>query len=612
MRRKLSFVYIPLIYLVIIFGLVLLQFSGGSLFNSRLGPISLSGTFELKGGNKDKQLASITVNAQGLQLIFDKDHPLIVQNMNDSVLELPIRSYSSTQNGFLLGFDFDMQIEVSYTASQPEDIQISVRPANSMLPLKAVMISFIAPKDSLKSNGQTMTGMELRSGANSFALTLPSRAFINTDKKQIVIPGDGNKNLRIAKKQSTSGDIFEDLVKNQVANISAADYSKAIGTYVDASFNGWRSTRYNSGNGTWSFRDSEGRFDEEILVGLLSEAWARNDYARAFNDMRSAADLHQANLTHRSSVFLGSLRRITNELVAQDRVESSRLSDLINQKNPDVFLKPGLFQFAIDRGTGGLSAKVLQFAESLTLSELSPVQALGILQNIYLSELPDDGLYVQLERFNSLIKDKILSNIVGADEGYFFKSTGNRSQSLYSVMAGRVLEKAGERLADERMTNLGKIMVMSIIKLGDSVGYVPAELEFSAGSISSTISYLGPESIYWILNSNPNFPRYVSLNRQLGPGNWFYTIAKVNTINIRPDEYRFNFSYPRSRTHFLFFKSFPNIDAQVGLQLFGRVWRNAGDFEVYSKGRFYNPETRTLMIKYFDDSVQGDLVILYR
>jgi hypothetical protein len=47
------------------------------------------------------------------------------------------------------------------------------------------------------------------------------------------------------------------------------------------------------------------------------------------------------------------------------------------------------------------------------------------------------------------------------------------------------------------------------------------------------------------------------------------------------------------------------------LELFGQTWRDAPDFEIYSKGRHYDPETETLMIKYYDDSVQRDIVIYF-
>ncbi len=125
------------------------------------------------------------------------------------------------------------------------------------------------------------------------------------------------------------------------------------------------------------------------------------------------------------------------------------------------------------------------------------------------------------------------------------------------------------------------------------------------------LKYKGPEDFYWLLQDNPSYPHEVSLYSQLGPGHWFYTLAQVNSVTIKPDEYRFNLSYPRSRMHYIFFRGLNTIDPMSGMQLFGITWRNAPDYEVYSKGRYYNPDTKTLMVKYYDDSVQRDIVVWY-
>jgi integrase len=55
------------------------------------------------------------------------------------------------------------------------------------------------------------------------------------------------------------------------------------------------------------------------------------------------------------------------------------------------------------------------------------------------------------------------------------------------------------------------------------------------------------------------------------------TSQLMRYINIKPDEYRFNLSYPRSRMHHLFFRGLNTIDPLSGMQLFGITWRNAPD-----------------------------------
>jgi hypothetical protein len=197
------------------------------------------------------------------------------------------------------------------------------------------------------------------------------------------------------------------------------------------------------------------------------------------------------------------------------------------------------------------------------------------------------------------------------DEGFFFQTKPNKGDGYYTVLAGRILERAGERSGDSRLIALGRNMVVSVLKLADELGFVPNQIDFSAGAIAAQLKYRAPEDFYWLVHRNPAYPREVSLYSQLGPGHWFYTIATVNSIDITPNRYTFNISYPKSRLHFLFFRGLNTIDPSSGMKLFGITWRNDRDFEIYNHGRYYNPDTKTLMVKYTDDTVQRDIIINY-
>lgn len=610
MKRKINVSYfvIPLLYAVLIFGLLILQFTGGKLFNSTIGPINLTGAFSMGGGSPNKQLASLRIQIQGIQFLFDKDHPILVQNQDDSMLNIGLKGYQTDVSGFTLNFDHDIQIAFSYNEADKKSALINVDIPSGMIPLKSIRIPYAPASDSVMTVSQGAPGMEISWRGSNYQLALPTRSFADDNQHLLVIPGDSSKILRIAQRTATDPNAFASF---QVPSVTPKDYQTAVSAYINTAYNGWRTSRYNSASSTWSFRDGDNRFNEEIMVDLLSEAWQRDEYTRVFNDMRTAADQHPAQLSFRSSAFMGNLRRVTNELQENDRKESARIEGLISQKNLDVYQTPKLFQFAIDRGTGGLSASLMQFTDSIGLDSIDPIQALGILQNIYLTDLPDPKLEDNLSRFSGLIKSTIVPAIIHVDEGFFLQTKPGRGDGYYSVLAGRILEKVGTRLNDERLIALGRNMVLSVLKLSDDLGYLPTQIDFAAEAISAMLKYRGPEDFYWMIQDNPSYPKAVSLYPQLGPGHWFYTIAQVNNITIKPTEFRFTISYPRSRTHYIFFRGLQKIDPLSGMQLFGITWRNAPDFEIYSKGRYYNPDTQTLMIKYYDDSVQKDIVIWY-
>lgn len=610
MKRKfnVSYVVIPILYAVLIFSLLILQFTGGKLFNSSLGPISLTGTFAMGGGNANKQIASLRIQVQGIQFAFDKDHPIVLQNQDGSQLPIAMTGYSTKENGYTLDFQHDVQLDFHFTDAEQKAASIDVNIPAGLLPLQSLSLPYAPASDASITVSQGAPGMDISWRGSKYQLALPTRSYTNEQKQLLVIPGDSSKSLRIAQRNTSDQSALQDF---QVPSVTPKEFQAGVDAFVGAAYNGWRTTRFNSSSNTWSYRDGDSRFSEEILVDLLSEAWQRDEYTRAFNDMRTAADNFPARISYRSSVFLGNLRRVTNDLSDADRRESARIDGLVAQKSLDVFQTPGLFQFALDRGSGGLSSSLVQFAESLPLEGIDPVQALGILQNVYLTDLPDPKLDASLSRFSALIKSTVLPAVAHVDEGFFFQTKPGKGDGYYTVLAGRILEKAGAKLGDDRLVALGRNMVLSVLKLADDQGFIPNQIDFAAGAISAMLKYRGPEDIYWMVQSNPSYPKAVSLYPQLGPGHWLYTIAQVNSISIKPTEFRFNISYPRSRTHYLFFRGLNKIDPLAGMQLFGITWRNAPDFEVYSKGRYYNPDTQTLMVKYFDDSVQKDIVIWY-
>ncbi|MFW5688879.1 MAG: hypothetical protein ACOC1U_04830, partial [Spirochaetota bacterium] len=127
-------------------------------------------------------------------------------------------------------------------------------------------------------------------------------------------------------------------------------------------------------------------------------------------------------------------------------------------------------------------------------------------------------------------------------------------------------------------------------------------------TVETSDGVVPPEALYPLLAEAPAYPRQVSLYEEVGSGHWVWTIVPVTPVRLTEGEWRFELTYPRLRTFFLTFQGIPEF---TRMELFGQTWRNAPDFEIYSKGRHYNDETDTLMIKYYDDSVRREVVVFF-
>ena len=549
------------------------------------------------------------VEYQGLQFVFNEKSPLLIERTNSTDEEFFVAGYQHNDNNLLVHFDQGVDLVFNH-----DDDQLNI---SSTIPAAldnptSLRIPFMLSTDSQSVSPGDIDSLDITNSSGRYILTLPLRSYINFEENLINIPRDGlDKSIRYTREVAGNELAATLLVEDQLDTLSTEQYVDVIHAYIDNAYLAWKNDRYNSTEGTWSMGAGDAQFSEAILVSFLSEAWSRDEYTRAFFEMRAAADLHPSALTYRSSVFLGDLRNATNDLEVEERRENSRIVQLINQDNAMVFLTPNLFQYAGDRGGSNVLTSLLSFTERIAPGSLTPLEALGISMNYYLGSFPKAEIRQPLRRFENLIEDKILPNIEQTSEGFFFLTETNTVHSYYSIIAGQVLMAAGASRQDEQLINLGHNITLSMLQLSNQMGFLPSQITISGNTILASSGILLPEDIYPLLTDNPYYPQRISLADHFGYGAWGYTSITNYTIFNEPGEFVLSFSNTPDRTHYLFFRGIPNIDALDGMELFGLVWRNAPDFEIYSKGRYYDAESKTLMLKFFDDEVRQDIKLYY-
>ncbi len=600
----------PLIYIAIITGLIFIQFSGGGIFTENLGQILLSGTLDISSDIKNPAIASVMIEYEGLRFSFDEKNPLRIETAGGEHA-LHISGYRRDKNSVVLYFENNTELEFQ-NDSNAEQLIILNNLRERFGEILSMRLPFrIATGVNIQPT-ENFPGLDISNGDERYILALPPRSYINDDLGLINIPGEEvDKSIRYTKRAAGNETVFDLWFQNQMEEIPASVFTGEINDYIDRAYLAWQSNRYNPTTGTWRMRDEPRRFREAILISLLSEAWKRNEYNRAFNEMRNAADIFPLELSYRSSVFLGNLRKVTNDLDNAERQESIRISNMINQGNAMVFIKEELFQYATDRRTPNLLNNLLRFTENLSPTNLTGLESLGISMNYYLGKNNDAEISSILARFEDLIEEKVLPDIARVDEGFFFQTEPGIADSYYTVLAAQTFIAAGEQRSNEKYVHLGRNMLLSVLRLGDQMGFLPAKIELTAGAISATLGTLPPENIYHLIHNNPYYPRHISLSNEFGAGSWMYSLIGEFQRNSSPGELSLNFQNTPSRTHYIFFRNIPPIDPLNGMELFGIIWRNAPDFEIYSKGRYYNADSRTLMVKFFDDERNQKIKLYY-
>jgi len=546
---------------------------------------------------------------EGFRLPFDADRPLLLSQQPEVYDAFPVTGYEKTYNGFNVFFDQGIVLAFAHNA---EAEQFTIQPTipDQLGAYRAMVLPFESVSGSVLTPTQNYPGINVEFKGRRFVLSLPPRSIVRTEEKQLVVSTEALfQEIRYSLRTGESEGIFDLWFQDLVADISPAEYGDALQSFVNTAYLGWRSTRFDPAERVWSHLNGGSQFDEDIMIALLAEAWKRNEYARVFTDMRLTADTHRSSLTYRSAVFLGNLRQMTAGLEQTERPSVTAISNLVNQGSLDVFSQPELFSTVANHGDETLVRNLLSLVNSIGPSALTGGQALGALLNLYVYPVPLPGLLASRSSYFPLIETEILPNIVRLDEGFFYQAGSEVVDSLESLQVGKLLEAAGREEGDERLANLGRHLVTSVLALADTNGFIPDRFNFAAGAITAFNRHRGPEDFYRFLETNSYYPEKTSLYSYFGAGSFVYTLATITNASLESSRFILSLENTPSRTHYFIFKGIPPIDPFSGMELFNIIYRDAADFEIYSRGRYYNPAARILMIKYFDDNPTPRIVI---
>lgn len=607
-RVSRAYIFVPAVYVVVILSLLLLQFAGGERVTRSVGQLVLQATRGTSGDVGAAGVTAVDLSFNGLRFSISEDAGILVVT-DGQQRSLSVNRYDATETGFTLELADGYELAAVTTTRPIAELQLRISAPDSEVTVDEVLIPFTLGSGSSFDETATTSFALVSAEAGEFYLTVPPGAAIDVADGLIRISaaalGDAVRYV-----EAIEGDPaqvrawFEDAA----TAVSDAQIQTAITAFSEAAYRGWESGRYNQADLTWDQPEAAAVFSERALAAYLAEAWERGTYDRAFAEMRRAVDLHPDELSLLSSVYLGGLQEAHRNQLQQDTVRAERVADRATAGDFTVFREPTLLRFAATRGSEELYSSVLALLEAVDPRALDPESLVGLGANLFLTQTPDGRAAEAATRLTTLIQQSILALIVRTTEGYFLQTSPGQIDVRQSLAAGRVLESIGMETGEALVLRAGRNLVMSVLAQADVNGVLPSALLLRGESAEPSGGGLPPEAVYELLDPAPAYPRVRSLYRQLGSGHWLFTAVPVQIAQLNESQWEFIIEYPRLRTHYLTFFGIPGFSQ---MELFGQIWRNAPDFEIYSKGRHYEAETDTLLIKYYDDSVRGRIVLFY-
>lgn len=603
-----AYFVVPIVYIGVIFGLLFLQFSGGERFTRSVGPLTLNATRGAASDDGTPEVRELSVSFDGIDFSFAEETGLIVET-TDNVTDMRAVGFEVLDEGFEIEFEDGYALSFLIATDPARELQLRLDLPDDPEGLREVSIPFDVAGVPVEADAGRTSFVTMRVEDAEYYFTAPPRATIDLENRKLVLePEAAGQAIRYV--EATEGDPtrvvgwFED----ETLAIEDAAYAETIGSWVDSAYGGWEGGRYNATELTWDGPGGFASFSEEALAAYLAEAWARDEYDRAFAEMRRATDLHGDELTLLSAPFLGNLDEIRTRFIEDDRARIDLLEEQLDAGDTTLFRRPSVFLLAADRGSEELYDRLLEFTREVELRSLDLESAIGLLRNLFLDPLPDDRATSVALRSVDLIQLKLLGAIARTDAGFFVQTSPGQIDLYQSAVAGAVLDAYGSSRGDRTITTIGRNLVSSVLSLADPDGMVPSSLLVRGETVETADGAVAPERLYPILADAPNYPKEVSLYEEAGSGTWVWTIVSVRPVGMSESEWRFELAYPRLRTHYVLVQGVPSFER---MELFGQTWRDAPDFEIYSKGRHYDAETDTLMIKYYDDSVRRDMAVFF-
>ncbi|MFP4444527.1 MAG: hypothetical protein ACLFST_15515 [Spirochaetia bacterium] len=612
MNTRINKVYfiIPVLYIGVIFLLLFLQFSGGEFFSEAYRGISVSGSFETVPEQQEvKRIAELKVERQGISFNFGSNSPLQFINDDGAVYVAALVDYTSLDNGFELIFEGNIIFQ--FIINSTDDMEIVPILPPGIKEMESVRLPFEFRKNAdYKDTGSTVT---VTVDSSAYDLYLPPDTELHNAEEYISIPLESlaSHPIRYIAKDTVERDTAEttDWYSRSDIIIDFETYQETINTFLSSAYAGWKTNRYDSRTGTWLIGD-EREFKESILTAYLAESLERNEYSRAFNEMRTTADKHPNSITMLSAPFLGNVERKYRAFNAEADQELSRISELIETNNPELFQIDDLFAFVLHNGSHSLYQKLINFTSSIELARADTVTALGMVKNYLDFNIRENSAKQVLSRFPELISQKILDQIKEIDEKIFLQYKENEIDLYHSIKAGYVLMNYGKSANDQTLINLGRNLISDSLSFTDESGILPEKVNISSGRVTDTAGMLTPEDIYLLLSENPYYPHTISLFEHAGRGAFIWTTAQIEVGSPGSGALRFTINFPEDRTTYITIAGFPSYRS---MYLFNhpQPWRSDRNYEAYWGGYFYDNYADAFYIKYFNREVRGQFTINY-
>nr|WP_252507949.1 hypothetical protein [Treponema denticola] len=590
---------LTILYILIIFGIFVIQFTIGKTFYYTIGAMSVSGRDDVDETGNRTPLLPLHIVANGLDFYITDQTPITAKTSSNEELSLKVLEYKKTEDSFSVICSNDVLIDfTSYLSETVETVRISVSMPSEIetiyFPWKLTQSARLERQDEQ---------IFLRYGKDRFIFR-GGYGFGNSDDTSelphLILSSSKKTAFYETYIQSESLD-FDSIRRIPIA--SDEEYAKTKQLFRERALDYFSSVI------------SSRNYNEELLTAYMAEKAFNGEYAKALVFAPSSL-LPKEKRSYISTTFYGNLVQSDNSLAAYQRKFLSGIESGIARAEISVFDREALIPFLINNSRANLISALEKIASNAKQEDLNSFLAAGLLEAAmdYAFYFPNkqNPFMENSEQYETVLKDSLIS----IDTGLYISSDKKTIDTEKTLRTASVLIRYGSSYPDKGTWKaVGQALYSSIFSLGGNSSSLPASFDIQGdkakklGLMANDALILHAEKLYSIaVKDNPYYPHEESLALKAEPGIWAWTSARdINVLKNDAKIFSFRISAKAGDTHYMIIRG---IRPFYRIQIHEIDFRTDPRFEMYnSSGYVYDERTRTLLLKMKHKKDDEDIVL---
>ncbi len=592
------------LYIIVIFGIFVIQFTKGKNFSLSIGSLTVSGRQERTETGETSPLLPIHIVFNGLDFYITEQYPIYaIPNQKEAIADssgnqtvpsgafpLKVLAYEQFEKGFTIRCS--EAVALSFFSEKRGDVDAVVIEASLPDIIDKVFLPWRITQSARieRHDGKFF----IRSGKKQY--TFIGSFGLNDDRQDDISQSEIphlmlNHTKPVAYYQTylpfRGFDIHSVPAMLQA---SPETYAKTIQGFSAAALNASKLALASK------------KITEKMLTVYLAEMGRTEKLAEAL-DKAPPQTLAKNMRTYLTNPFYANVQQTQVGLAAAYSKKKEFYLGLLSAHSPELFEQEYLIPFLNDNGTPRNMEELLTFIAAADVQALTARQAAGILAlwNDCCSYFPEKkNIFTEIL---PLCEQKITASLMMIDEGLYFSNDGQYIDCAETLAAADILMNYGSG-QDTIWQPIARMLVTSLLRSSGETASLPTGFTVTGDKTTSDLGLIADDSrildasiLYpLVLPQNSWYPHTQSLALQAERGMWAWTCAQeIEVLENTARTLVLRIRFPEGRSHYL---TLYGIRPFYRIELHDIPFRSDPRFELYnSSGYQYDASTRILYLK---------------